>query len=248
MSNLSLQTKVIQCFSNDSFEVETDLKMNEMGYSIVLCPKPGHLTDDEMHSLRAYKILHEDTGMNKAAIGHHLGHYRALKEFLEGDAKLLLVLESDVHLKPNFKENLSNVLGQIEDLNKPWNALYLYHSNFLPYDDHVPAHDRDKLRLLRLNGKTIPTSSAYILTRDYARHLSKVILPMRHHYHNFMANEHFAGGHESYTLPMENDAFSKEGRGSELVWVPGLNLSESDRNKIEQFNQSPLKTHSPPSL
>ena len=64
--------------------------------------------------LAAQKIL--GRSLINSELGCYLSHYGCAEKFLETDADYLVVLEDDIEVLPNFKQNLESLLSYLDQL------------------------------------------------------------------------------------------------------------------------------------
>ena len=116
--------------------------------------------------------------LNSGAIGCSLSHYNVYKKIIEDNVEMALVLEDDIILR----DDLSEMLVRIKENIRSNEIISLFYASFAPcqlsnqnvvslsadYDLHFPMDVNQPMM-----------AAAYVITKEAARTLSDVILPIR---------------------------------------------------------------------
>lgn len=225
LSNYKLQSRVINCThrTRDFNRILNQAMSEGLPVKKKRCVHGVNLSRSNLRDLVKEGSLHSASHMNVVEISNYLSHYSCWHDFLSTDADLLMVLEDDVTLLPDFTPHLESCLQAITDNHEPWNILYLYHSDYLPYQTEKIADLalRPPVELQKIIKVGVPATSAYIITRNFADYLVRTALPVKVPVTVLFMKNQNANGDEAFTLNHRGHWSSVKGRSSPLVMVPG---------------------------
>jgi GR25 family glycosyltransferase involved in LPS biosynthesis len=234
MANYKIQTRLINCDSHKDRLAHAMRAINEQKVPVKRkpCVYGKNFTKANLEDLAQEGTIHRDSPMNVIEMSIFLSHYGCWHQFLDTDADLLMILEDDATVQRRFNEHLDACLQAITEYHEPWNIFYLYHGDYLAYQteliQQVTEHPDIELRQILKPG--IPTTSAYVVTRQFAEYLVKTALPMTVPVDVFLSQNQNAMGKEAFTLNHTGHWDDKKGRRSPLVAVPGWSNEQSTRS------------------
>ncbi|EEB12010.1 conserved hypothetical protein [Pediculus humanus corporis] len=100
------------------------------------------LTDEYLEELGIefmpeYKDPYHKRAMTHGEIGCFLSHYFIWEKVLENKYDLIMVLEDDVQFEPYFREKITALLKEVEDLKLPWDLIYIGRKRLVEHEDWV---------------------------------------------------------------------------------------------------------------
>eukprot|EP00118_Oscarella_pearsei_P002938 m.12289 g.12289 ORF g.12289 m.12289 type:complete len:400 (+) comp23974_c0_seq1:521-1720(+) len=104
--------------------------LNIQGASFVEAVNGKSLEDDDLDEygismLPGYADPINDRALTWGEIGCFLSHFNIWAEVLSLGLKEVLVLEDDIYFEPNFREAISGLLREVDQLNLDWDLIYL---------------------------------------------------------------------------------------------------------------------------
>jgi GR25 family glycosyltransferase involved in LPS biosynthesis len=204
-----VKTVIVTC-SEDDFSTTKEVKNKLTSECINFVEKKCVPIDvfglDDLQSLIKEGTLSPVADITIPDLAWFMTHFSSWKQFLESDdnADLLLMIDDTVKIKPKFKENLSSVLQTINDINKPWNILHLYHSHYVDYIAKHVSEVSKNVDLYSIKGFSYPSMSAYVITRNFAGYLLKTVIPICENLDMFIGQNQQFNLNIAYTITMKH--------------------------------------------
>lgn len=133
----NLLTLVINLDGSDARLADADVQLRQVGLDYErFSAFDARGTDPKSYPEYNHRdaVLYYGRGLNGGEIGCYFSHLKALKYFLESDAKFALIVEDDVEFDPDFRALFRGVMDVLDGPDAPeWDAL-----NFgTPWREHM---------------------------------------------------------------------------------------------------------------
>jgi len=197
-----------------------------LDYELVKAVDGKNLTEEDFNRLCDMEEVRKSPNwLTPGMIGCSLSHYEIYKKIVKDDVDVALVLEDDVILPDNLPELLADVAREIQKNE----VILLYFFSFKPCrlsEQDVVAISNDYKIYFPIDINQPITTAGYILTKEAAKKLAKIVLPIRvgpDSWGYFYENKGFESFRCIYPVPLQ-----QTGAKSDIH-------SQSLRGKISKF-------------
>jgi len=165
------------------------------GIKRIRCANGSNMSHDEVCWISKSGWLLPDNRVNKIEFSICLSHFRAWQAFLSTKKKYALIFEDDVkHVNDQFVPRLRIVLKELEKRHNKFDAIWLYDGDWMRNQRErsrlfsFTQHHEDIIVYEHLRDHN-PGANCYLITRDFAEHLSQTLFPLKYPVDIFMGDQ-----------------------------------------------------------
>lgn len=144
---------VVHYSKNKDRKDRLEKEFNKYGISFVKWMTENDREDmKDNENLYVYSKKYSNKPINKGEISLTLKHYFALKDIVENEIPIAVIMEDNVSFKDNIKEKINQYLKEANDRNLEWDIIFEGDTHYLRYKEGKIS--KDKLLYKKNNKKT----------------------------------------------------------------------------------------------